>query len=129
MTYHYTFGKDERLTSKKSISLLFERGESFVVYPFRIVYLVYPSENNGSVKAGVTVSKKRFKKAANRNRIKRQIKEAYRKNKHIFYEQLHQKNCTVIIMFIFVADRCLSSQFIENKMEKTISNLSKSLDI
>lgn len=129
MTYRYTFGKYERLTSRKLISLLFEQGKSFVVYPFRIVYFVYPSGKNFSVKAGFTVSKKRFKKAAYRNRIKRQMKEAYRRNKYFFYEQLHQKDCTLVIMFIFIAEKCMSSHVIENKMAKTIYDLSKNLDI
>ncbi len=80
------FGKDERLHSKKLIEKLFKEGKSFFKYPFKIVYLETEPFNTAPVAVLVSVSKKRFKRAVERNRIKRLIREAYRKNKYILYE-------------------------------------------
>ncbi|ADX67738.1 ribonuclease P protein component [Weeksella virosa] len=73
-----TFGKDEKLKSRKAIERLFTDSRSYSVYPLRIVYRVSEQEKN---QFAVSVSKKRFKLAVDRNKMKRRIREAYRLNK------------------------------------------------
>ncbi len=80
------FGKEERLHSKKLIGRLFKEGKSFFNYPFKVVYLETEPNNTAPVTVLISVSRKKFKRAVDRNRIKRLIREAYRKNKHILYE-------------------------------------------
>ncbi|MET4082895.1 ribonuclease P protein component [Pedobacter sp. UYP30] len=77
----YTFKKEERLCSKKHLDLLFKGGSSFLLYPFRISYLFVTVPNLPPVQVVISVPKKRFKRAVDRNLIKRRIREAYRLNK------------------------------------------------
>ncbi|WP_411766181.1 ribonuclease P protein component [Winogradskyella sp. A3E31] len=77
----FTYSKKEKLKSKKLIEQLFNEGKSVSAFPLRLVYFKTSFEDNVSFKTGVSVSKKRFKKAVDRNRIKRLLREAYRLNK------------------------------------------------
>jgi ribonuclease P protein component len=77
----YTFKKEERLCSKKLIEELFHNGSSFLLYPFRIVWMVHPLPAEVPVQVLINVPKRRFKKAVHRNLIKRRIREVYRLNK------------------------------------------------
>ncbi|KAA3440791.1 ribonuclease P protein component [Rufibacter hautae] len=78
----YRFPKEERLRSKKLIEQLFREGSSFNSYPLRFVALQVPGSAELPVQVLVSVSKRSFKKAVDRNRIKRQMREAYRLHKH-----------------------------------------------
>ena len=91
----HTFSKSERLKSEKSISLLFQEGLSAYTYPINLVFRKYECQRVGNktqVLSTVSVSKKKFKKAVDRNRIKRQLRELYRLNKDSFYS-LAEDDC------------------------------------
>src|SRR5690554_6622772 len=75
-----TLSKEERLCSKRSIDGLFAKGSSFVLYPFRFVVLQSPDEQPAKIL--FSVSKRKFRKAVDRNWIKRRMREAYRLNKN-----------------------------------------------
>jgi ribonuclease P protein component len=79
-----TLGKKERLKSRKLIGRLFEEGTSIKNFPFRLVYLSTEITSVFSVKASFSVPKRNFKKAVDRNRIKRLIREAYRLEKKMY---------------------------------------------
>ena|ERR1051326_1011095 len=115
-----TFKKSERLTSKKTFEQLFNKGKSFVVSPFRIVYVL---SNEKFTKLAISVPKKNFPRAADRNKIKRRIREAYRKNKHLLYEILKEKNLTLALMFIYTFREETSYQEIEKKMVVSLHKL------
>jgi ribonuclease P protein component len=76
----FTFHRDERLKSQKSIQELFDKGSSFYLSPFKILFLGSP-ENSTHHQALFSVSKRSFKRAVDRNKIKRRIREGYRLNK------------------------------------------------
>ena len=83
--------KKERISSKKEIDLLFTEGKSFIVYPLRVVYIERNCEkmpDESVVSIMVSISKKKFKRAVKRNRLKRLIKESYRLNKSAFIEKI-----------------------------------------
>ena len=83
MRFKYT--KKDKLKSKKVIDHLFNEGKSISVYPLRLVYLKTEYEDNSIIKTGVSVSKRLHKTAVARNRIKRLLREAYRLNKPLFF--------------------------------------------
>lgn len=95
-----TFKKEERLCSKKVIDKLFSEGDSFLVFPLKIVFLNTSIASKYPVQAAFMVGKKRFKKAVHRNRIKRKMHEAYRLNKNNLYNNLIDKQLAIFVIFI-----------------------------
>ena len=84
----YTLSKEERLSWKRYIDLLFEKGQSFVAFPLRVVYLAVEEETLAPVSILVSVPKKKFRRAVKRNLIKRQVREAYRVRKYDLIDPL-----------------------------------------
>ncbi len=95
----YFLKKDDRLKSRKAIDVLFIKGKSFSNFPFRILWLA--AENEIGLKAGFSASTKNFKKATDRNKIKRLIREAYRLQKNDLAFQLSSTNKALHLFFIF----------------------------
>ena len=96
-----TFKKEEHLCKNKIIKILFEEGIKFHVYPFKIIWMDIESDSKYPARILISVSKRFFKKAVDRNKIKRQIREVYRKNKSLFYEYLsrQKKHCVFAILY------------------------------
>ena len=94
-----TLGKKERLKSRKLIGRLFEEGTSIKNFPFRLVYIITDPISITSVKASFSVPKRNFKKAVDRNRIKRLIREAYRLEKKNVFKGSNF-HCVFMITFI-----------------------------
>lgn len=106
--------KEERLCSKKAIDALFAGSDSksLSAYPIRAVYR---HTEEAGIRILVSVSKRRFRHAVDRNRAKRQLREAYRQNKHILAsEELSAQGMD--IAFIWLTDRQQRSQLITSKM-------------
>ncbi|MFV0237963.1 MAG: ribonuclease P protein component [Flavobacteriales bacterium] len=115
MLERYTLGKNEKLKSKKNIDKLFSDGKSFVQHPVRIVYIKNQSLSANQV--AFSVSKRNFKLAVDRNRIKRLMREAYRLNKH----DLNQKG--IHIIFIYTDIKMKSYPIIERSIKKILTTL------
>jgi len=90
-----SFGKNEKLKSRKTIEALFEKGKSSKKYPVKLLYL--PSENLITTQATFAVPKRNFKLAASRNRIKRQMREVYRLHKHLLTRENGRKFALVFL--------------------------------
>jgi ribonuclease P protein component len=90
-----TFKKAERLCNRTLINALFKEGRSFNIYPVRVSWMDIDPGTPSPAEVLIIVSRKKFSKATERNRIKRRIREAYRKNKSLFYECLikNEKKC------------------------------------
>ncbi|MEO8255579.1 MAG: ribonuclease P protein component [Flavobacterium sp.] len=87
---NFTYPKNEKLKSKTTIGLLFTEGRSVAKYPLRLVYNTGFLGEGEKIKIGVSVSKKYFKKAVDRNYFKRVLRETYRLNKHLLIDNLDQ---------------------------------------
>ena len=113
-----TFRKEERLKKNNLISELFASGRSATVFPLKMIYLEYDHLSPFKIQAGVSVSKRNFKNAVERNRIKRLMREAYRKNKSLIYNDADTKKH--IIMFIYQAKEEISFELMDRKMNQLI---------
>ncbi len=120
-----TFTKAERLSSKVVIEKLFETGKPFNCSPFKVIWLE-TTENESPVQVLISVPKRLFKRAVDRNRLKRLIREAYRKNKHSLYDQLNDKK--ILVMFIFTSRTILEYKEIEEKMIVALQRLSTTIN-
>lgn len=121
-----TLRKAERLYSKIVIEKMFAGGSSrsFSVFPLRVVYMPVDSlEASASIL--VSVPKKRFKRAVKRNRVKRQIREAYRKNKGELKQLLTEKEQKLAIAFIYLSDQLTSSVEIEEKVKLLLARMAE----
>jgi ribonuclease P protein component len=114
-----TFKKEEKLKKKKLIGQLFAEGRSLSAYPVKLIYLQTDHDSPFKIQAGVSVSKRNFKKAVDRNRIKRLLREVYRKNKYLLYESEHTKKH--IFMFIYVGKKEEPYTVLEEKMKQLIN--------
>ena len=123
-----TLRKAERLNKKKIIEKLFGGGaQSFSLFPLRIVYL--PLETlDAPVSILVSVSKRRFKHAVKRNFVKRQIREAYRKNKHDLISQVTEKQTNMAVCFIYLSDRFVDSSVIEERVKLALTRIQERLE-
>lgn len=119
----FTYPKNEKLKSKTTIDLLFSDGNSVSKFPLRLVYVENSEENAEIIKMGVSVSKKYFKKAVDRNYYKRVLRETYRLNKHLLIDSLQKPYA---FMFFYQTKERLSYQEIE---EKTIQLFQKFSEI
>jgi len=109
----FTFKKEEKLKSKILIEQLFEKGENFTKFPLRIKFLKVDHTSENAIQASFSAPKRKFKKAVDRNRIKRLMREAYRKNKHLLTDTINEKH---IIMFTFIDENEHKYVEIEEKM-------------
>ena len=117
-----TLSKEEKLKSRKLIEKLFVEGDSLKEYPLRLKYLRIRDENN-SIKVAFSVPKRNFKLAVDRNRIKRLLRESYRKNKAVFVEGLIGE---YILMFMYT-DRIEWSQVdLDKKILRLMNKFVKS---
>lgn len=97
-----TFRKSEHLKRKLLIEEVFTKGDAHNIYPYRLLYKEADVPSNYPAQLGISVPKKRMKKAVDRNRIKRYVREAYRKNKHDLYEALERHEKQYILFIIYV---------------------------
>ena len=108
----FSYPKDEKLKSKKIIDLLFTEGKSVSKYPLRLVYVQHDYPEDVPIKMGVSVSKKYFKNAVDRNYFKRILRETYRLNKQHLIDNIPSKYC---FMFFYQTNEKLPYEEINQK--------------
>jgi ribonuclease P protein component len=147
----FTYPKAEHLKSRKAIEYLFKSGQSFFIYPYKVVYqLIMNNEQliinnledssnfdntplgiinyqlsiiNSPILSGFAVSTKNFKHAVDRNRIKRLGREAFRLNKHALTAQLVDSHQQLQVFFIFTDKKLPDYKLIEPKMQACLKKL------
>jgi len=120
-----TFKKEERLSEKIIINELFERGYGFYIAPFKVLWIETDFESRYPAKILITVSRRNFKKAVDRNRIKRIAREAYRKNKSILYEKIEDSTKKVVFMLMYTGKIIIPYKEIEDIIILILQRLAK----
>jgi len=118
------FTKEERLCSRKLLDLLFKNGSSFLLYPFRVSYLFVPGDSAFPAQVVINVSKKRFKRAHDRNLIKRRTREAYRILKSsALYPLLDHPDQLLLLSLQFIGKEHYEYAFFEKKLAGVLQKL------
>jgi ribonuclease P protein component len=123
----HSFKKEERISFQKEIDFLFTRGNSFCVFPLRLIYVEKKPFSGAVVSVLISVPKKKFKRAVNRNRLKRLIREAYRLHKNILSDPLKEKDSGLLLAFLFIGNELSSFQKIETALIKALNDLKEKL--
>lgn len=117
----YRLSKADRLSGRKRVENVFSTGKSFTQFPFRIVWL--PENDIRELQAGFAVSSRYFKKAVDRNRIKRMMREAYRLQKNELSGFLKEKNLRLSVFILFNGKEMPGYDLVHEKMGKIIKRL------
>jgi ribonuclease P protein component len=120
-----SFKKDERLSSQKIIERLFAEGKRFTIFPLGVVWLTTSLESSSPVQVLISVSRKKFKRAVDRNLLKRRMREAYRRNKQPLLEGLVKKDLQCVIGLIYNGSELATFKEIEEKIILVLQRLQK----
>lgn len=125
----FTLSKEERICSKKLINELFTgNGRSMTAFPLRVVFMKRTIVDDQPRAAMlVSVPKRYFKHAVDRNRVKRQVREAFRRNKSIITQNLTDDHEAVAMAFVWLTDEKFPSSEVENRMVKLLTRISECL--
>lgn len=120
---NFTFHKEEHLCGRKAFESLMKEGSSQFRFPFKVLWiktdypLTYPAQ------IAFSVSKKRFKRAHQRNLIKRRLREAYRMNKNPLYQFLQEKEIKIQFLIIYIAPNIMAYHEIEPKIKSVLDSI------
>ena len=128
MANFFSYNSKEKLKSRKQLDELFAKGKSFSVFPIKVFFTEMKNEINFPIKVGVGVSSKHFKKAVDRNRIKRILREVYRLNKNSLIEYIKLNNKNIAVFFLYVDKTLPEFSLLQNKMPIVIEKLIKILN-
>ncbi len=118
------FNKEERLCSKKYLDLLFKNGSSFLLYPFRITFLLVAEPHKYPAQVVINVAKKRYKHAVDRNLIKRRTREAYRLQKEEkLYPFLNKPDQLLLLSLQYVGKEKYNYSVFEKKLSGALQKL------
>ncbi|PVX51885.1 ribonuclease P protein component [Balneicella halophila] len=122
-----TFTKGERLRKKQHLDALFQSNESFIEFPFRVVYCKIPTNDISPVKVLISVPKRRIKKAVDRNLLKRRTREAYRISKESLCQHIGNIGDTYAIGLVYVGNEILPYSTILKSVAVIIQELKSRL--
>ena len=123
----FSFPRQERLKSGKSISLLFSQGEVLDFSPIKALWELFPERKDSTVKVAFSVSKKRFHRAIDRNLLKRRMRESYRRNSQLIDKSAVPRNQTLHIMFIYTKAGILPYGVLEGSVIKVLFRINEKL--
>ena len=126
----FTFRKQERMVSLKLIESLFGGGcsQSVAAFPLRAVYMLTERQTGDApVQLLISVPKKRFKHAVDRNRVKRQIREAFRQHKDLLWQNVPEEQC-LLLAFIWLSDGHRPSKEVEGRIVTLMRRIGEKLN-
>ncbi|MDT0606293.1 ribonuclease P protein component [Croceitalea rosinachiae] len=120
----FTFPKKEKLKSKKLIEQLFAEGKQLNHFPLKLLFLPTSFSDNSKVKTMVIAPKKSFKSAVKRNRVKRLLREAYRLNKHMVFNNIEGNYAFAIL---YLGKEMPSYRLVDEKMKALLDKFTKKI--
>jgi ribonuclease P protein component len=127
MANQFSYGKEEKLKGRKLLEGLFSGGKSFTIFPLKVFYLVPKEPLDFYVKVGVGASSRNFKKAVDRNRVKRLLREAYRTEKLPLHLFLQENNRQVAVFILYIDKTLPEYKTVKAKMPVVLQRLIKQL--
>ena len=127
MANEFSYGREEKLKGRKLLEALFKEGKSFTIFPLKVFYLVPEKPLDFYVNAGVGASSRNFKKAVDRNRVKRLLREAYRTEKLPLHVFLQQHNLQVAVFILYIDKILPEYKAVKTKMPIVLQRLIKQL--
>jgi len=121
----FTYTKSEKLKSRKLLNQIFAEGKSLNAFPLKLTYRIQDVDGIGTAKVGVGVSSRYFKKAVNRNRVKRLLREAYRLNKYLLADLLPE-NKQINLFILFIGKDLAETNLIAEKLPMILQKLGNS---
>lgn len=123
----FSYNKFEKLKSRKQIELLFAKGKSISAFPVKVFYLPIDHTPLHPVQVGVGVSARHFKKAVDRNTIKRRMREAYRLHKLPLHQHLVSEQKSVAVFILWIDKQLPTTAALQDLMPTVIEKLIKQL--
>lgn len=127
MAIQQTLGKEERLKSNLRIKDLLQSGRVVSGFPLKIFWDIQQDKQKFPACMAVSVPKRRFRKAVDRNLLKRQIREAYRKNKKIIYEPLAVREMNISLVILFLSDEFITFDQLESILKDLLKKIADNL--
>lgn len=121
----FKYNKTEKLKSRTQLEAIFASGKSFSVFPLKVFFLEISTTEAEHVKVGVGVSARHFKKAVQRNRIKRILREAYRLEKQNLHQHLTTQQKQLAVFFLYIDKEMPDYEVLREKMRDCIEKLIK----
>jgi ribonuclease P protein component len=127
-TTEFSLGKEERLKSNQAIQNLLNNGRTFTAFPLKVYW-----DNSGDprqkspARMAVSVPRKKFRRAVDRNLLKRRIRESYRRNKRILYQPLLENDRKIFLLILYLSDEFLSFDALEIKLHELLEKLAQKI--
>jgi ribonuclease P protein component len=121
------FNKKEKLKSRKRIESVFQEGKGITLFPFKVLWLFQSAPVESPLQAGFAVSSRHFKKAVDRNRIKRLSREAYRLQKQPLLDRLKETGRYLAVFFIYTGKELPDQATVTQKIGVTLQRLIKEI--
>lgn len=131
MTKQFTFGGKQRLKSRKLIDQLFSKGQRMGLFPYRVFYLFEKIDGTGDgikLQCGIGVTTRNFKKAADRNRIKRLTREGWRLQKTVLDQKMTAHPQKLLLFLIYTGTELPEFMLVKEKLGLIIEKLIKIAD-
>jgi ribonuclease P protein component len=121
----FRFRNSDRLKRRKVIEAIFASGQGVRAFPIQLIWTTAQRQGPGHIQAGFTAPRRKFKRAVDRNLIKRRMREAYRLNKHLIPEGIITENEQIVVMCIYMSGDILAFDSIQKGMIKALLRLTK----